>query len=252
MTSLGLELLNNSTVFSNLGTNTLSALAELTSATTYGSVAAAYTFNVNAVLDVLVKNVDAKILNQPTLWTKDNEEAIFFKGKYIAFLRENQSDSTGQGITNSYDYDDVGVTLRVRPNITPEKAVDVTINLEISQVEPDEINDQVAINKLNTTTSLIVNDGETIMLGGILFQTETDIRTKVPLIGDIPIIGGAFRHEDTVQSNNELLVFITPYVIDGPETKSETIEQIETPKLKMKEVADHLDELFKTSDEDKK
>jgi general secretion pathway protein D len=252
MTSLGVELLNNSTKFADLGTNTLSALAELAGSTSLGSAAVAYAFNVNAVLDVLIKNVDAKILNQPTLWTKDNEEAIFFKGQYIAFLEGNQSDTTGQSIKNSYNYDNVGVTLRVRPNITPEKAVDVTINLEISQVEPDDVNGQVAINKLDTTTSLIVNDGETIMLGGILFQTETDIRTKVPLLGDIPILGGFFRHKDTVQSNNELLVFITPYVIDGPGTKAETTRQIETPKLKMKAVADHLDELFNNSDDDNK
>jgi general secretion pathway protein D len=187
MTQLGLKLTNNAKAFDGLGTNTLSALAELVGASTsMGSAAVAYTFNVNAVLDVLKKNVDAKILNQPTLCTKDNEEALFFKGQNIPFNTGSLTDrSNPDSVTSTSDYRDVGVTLRLRPNITPERAVDITLNLEISQPMGDDVT-----NKLNTTTQIIVNDGETIMLGGILYQTENDIRTKVPLLGDIPIVGG--------------------------------------------------------------
>jgi len=191
----------------------------------------------------LMKRANARILNQPTLWTKDNEEAVFIKAQNIAFLGSEQADSTGQSVTQTYDYRDIGVTLRVRPNITPEKAVDVTINMEISELGTEEYNNQPAVSKLNTTTNLIVKDGETILLGGILFQKDSTVRRKVPLLGDIPIAGALFSHEETLQTNSELLAFITPYVIDD-RTSKEVARQIEEPINKMEAILAQLKEIF--------
>jgi len=238
MTSLGVQIATDPTAFGTLGENALSALSKLSAATMTGSLVADHSLNISTLIDLLVKNLDARVLNQPTLWTKDNEEAIFFKGQNVAFLDNDKTNSTGESVTRTFEYKDVGVTLGIRPNITPDKAVDLTINLGISQVESELINTQIALNKLNTTTSL------TIVLGGILFQIESDIRTKVPLLGDIPIVGGLFRHEDTIMKNNELLVFITPYVIDGPNTSDEAIEQIDNSKKKLDNIVEQLDALF--------
>ena len=138
-------------------------------------------------------------------------------------------------------YRNVGVILRVRPNITPEKAVDMTINLIISEVETALVNGNIATNELNTTTHMIVNDGETIMLGGILFKNNNLIEEKLPLIGDIPVLGKLFRHYDTIISNNELLAFITPYVVDinsSPATVKEMKDKYDT----MQDVLEMLDE----------
>ena len=192
----------------------------------------------------MVKNISAKILNQPTLWTKDNEEAVFIKGKQVAIITGDQDSSNG--ITRSYDYNDVGLTLRLRPNITPEKSVDMTVNLIISQVETEMINDQVAIGNLDTTTHLIVNNGQTIMLGGILFQSDSDIKRKVPLLGDIPVIGGLFRHTEKQASNDELLCFITPYVIDSESLDAipadgDTEAQLKQPFQRMKNIRGQMD-----------
>jgi general secretion pathway protein D len=255
MTSLGVQLSSDTTgtAFGTLGENTLAVLGELTNIETRGSLTIDSTFNVNVLIDLLVKNIDARVLNQPTLWTKDNKEAIFIKGKEIALINSKQSETTGQSITTAYDYRDVGVTLRIRPNITPEKAVDMTINLEISEISTEEVNDQQVINKLDMTTSLIVNNGQTILLGGILFQNDSLVERKIPLLGDIPVIGGLFRHEETVRRNNELLAFVTPYVIDANSlgaipAQQDTFRQVEQKRQKMERVVEQLNEMFMTDD----
>jgi len=255
MTSLGVQLSSDTTgtAFGTLGENALTTLSQLTNIETHGSLTIDSTFNINVLIDLLVKNLDARVLNQPTLWTKDNKEAIFIKGKEIALLNSAQSDTTGSAITTAYDYRDVGVTLRIRPNITPEKAVDMTINLEISEISTDEVNGQVVINKLDTTTSLIVNDGQTILLGGILFQNDSLVERKIPLLGDIPIVGGLFRHEETARRNNELLAFVTPYVIDANSLEAipaqqDTFQEVERTRQKMEDVVEQLNEMFMTDD----
>ncbi|RKY06145.1 MAG: hypothetical protein DRP65_12135, partial [Planctomycetota bacterium] len=242
MTSLGIQLSTNPDAF-GLEENALGFLTKLLNTETRGALTLTTTANVNILIDLLVKKVNARILNQPTLWTKDNEEAVFIKGTEVAFITASKISTEASATDKTYNYKDVGVTLRVRPNITPEKAVDTTINLEISDVATERINDQVAVSKLNTTTHVIVNDGETILLGGILFQKDSAVRRKVPLLGDIPVAGALFSHEETLQTNNELLAFITPYVIDE-QTTEEAARQIEEPVGKMEAIMAELKEIF--------
>ena len=69
---------------------------------------------------------------------------------------------------------------------------------------------------METTTNMIVQDGQTLLLGGILFQKDSQVEHKLPLLGDVPLVGGLFRHTEVVQSNSEMFVFMTPRVIDEP------------------------------------
>ena len=167
------------------------------------------------LIDFLEKKAGATVLNQPTLWTKDNEEASFFRGQQVAFVESSNTSTEGTATRDQITYYPVGVTLRVRPNITPESAVNTTINLNISRVEPEIINGNITTSELDTTTHVIVQDGETIMLGGILFQNDSTTKKKVPLLGDLPLLGGLFTNYEGSVVNNELLIFITPYVVDN-------------------------------------
>ena len=124
------------------------------------------------LIDFLVRELDAKILNQQTLWTKDNEEAQFFKGKRVGFQTRVSISDTGGRATTDFEYEKVGMTLRARPSITPEKNVDMIINVVLSQLTSEEINSQRVRTELDTTTNMIVQDGQTIMLGGMLFQED--------------------------------------------------------------------------------
>lgn len=244
VTSLGVQLASNPAAFGPLEENAIQVVNALSYAEEFGSVSMTANLNANVLVDLLIKRANAKILNQPTLWTKDNEEATFFKGQQVAFIVSDQSDSTNtNNIRRSFEYRNVGLTLQVRPNITPEKAVDITIKVIISQVEPDLINDQIATNELETTTHMIVDDSQTILLGGILFQNDSVIKRRLPIIGQIPVADWIFSHTDSQLVNNELLIFITPYVYDET-TTDKAREQLDEPMLKMESILDELKTRF--------
>jgi type II secretory pathway component GspD/PulD (secretin) len=170
--------------------------------------------DIYALIDFLIKTTNAKVLNQQTLWTKDNEQANFFKGSEVAF-RGSES-ITQQTTSQNIEFNRVGMELRARPSITPEDNVDMIVNVEISQLTSDLVNDQPVRTLMETTTNMIVRDGQTLLLGGILFQKDSKVEHKLPLLGDLPLIGGLFRHTEVILSNNEMFVFMTPRVIDEP------------------------------------
>ena len=220
--SLGVKVSENPNAFGTIGESTLKLLTELVGSKSdidlgdgvRGGVTVSG--NISVLIDLLEKEANAKILNQPTLWTMDNKEASFFKGLTVGFLDNARITSEGTK-DESFKYEDVGVSLKVRPSITPENAVNMTVSLEITQINAELINTQIARDKLQTSTSMNALDGETLMLGGILYQNDVDIQVKVPLLGDLPLIGPLFRHIRHEQTNSELLVFMTPKVIDVTE-----------------------------------
>jgi type II secretory pathway component GspD/PulD (secretin) len=94
---------------------------------------------------------------------------------------------------------------------------------------------------MDTTTNMIVEDGQTLMLGGMLFQEDSLVRRKVPLLGDLPLLGGLFRHKESVLANHELLIFVTPHVVDGADgTSLETLQEIEQSKTRLRTVQEGL------------
>jgi type II secretory pathway component GspD/PulD (secretin) len=242
VTSLGLQLTSNPDAFGALGENEITALSQLKLLEERGSFTLSAPTNITALIDFLVKKVNAKILNQQTLWTKDNEEAEFFKGNKVAFIKGSQTSTEARSVTQNYEFERVGMTLRARPSITPEKNVDVTVNVIISQLTSERVNSQPVRTEMDTTTNMIVRDGQTILLGGILFQEDSQIERKLPLLGDLPVLGSLLRHKETILANNEMLVFITPYVIDDPTTMHpEAIEQLSQSQQKLRVIQQQLD-----------
>jgi general secretion pathway protein D len=250
-TSIGVQLASDPSAFGTLGVNAIQALTSLSNGSTgrdytlsggtaaappnvsaptgstqgIGSVTSA---DINVLVDLLVKNANGRILNQPTLWTKDNQEATFLKGQKIAFITGSTTQNTGQ-TQQTVSYDTVGVTLTVKPNITPEKAVDMIMYLNVSQLELEIINGQRSRKNLDTTTRLIVRNGQSIMMGGILYQNNEEVNQKVPLLGDIPLLGELFKHKRNEVTNSELLVFVTPYVIDDKKLETIPLDPDQTP-----------------------
>jgi len=244
MTSLGLQLTSDESKWLTLDSeNATTAFGQLRLLQERGSVTLEAGASVTALLDFLVKKLDAKILNQQTLWTKDNEEAEFFKGQIVGF--QTKVAITGTGIAQpEYAYEQVGMTLKARPSITPEKNVDMIVRVMLSQLTSEEINNQRVRTEMDTTTNMIVQDGQTIMLGGILFQEESTINRKIPLLGDLPLAGGLFQHNEAVQANSEMLVFITPYVVDEAKNMlPEAMQEMEQQKKKLDDIREELEEV---------
>ncbi len=244
LTSLGLQLSSNPIGAFDVGEDAVTALGELTYLDKHGSATITGDISITALLDFLVKKVNAQILNQQTLWTEDNEEASFFKGQEVAFQTSASTSETGGRVTQSFEYKQIGMTLAVRPSITPEKNVDMMVTVLLSNLTGDSINSQPVTRVMNTTTNMIVSDGQTLMLGGILFQTDSKVVRKIPLFGDIPLVGGLFRHNEVIKANNELIIFITPSVVDeGLELPEATAEQLQETQQRMDEVQGGLQQM---------
>ncbi|MBN2591392.1 MAG: hypothetical protein JXA96_16120 [Sedimentisphaerales bacterium] len=254
LSSLGVQLATNPSAFGSLGENSLIALNALQQLDTHGSsnfgasgaqgtvVTNTLSANIYGLLDFLEKKVNAKILNQQTMWTQNNEEASFFKGDRVAFYT---AATTGTGTsTQNVEFQKVGMNVAVRPSITPNKEVDMNINILISQLTSDEKNGQPVRTEMETKTKMVVSDGQTLMLGGILFQQDGVIKRGVPGLSDIPILGGLFTHTEKTLANNELIVFITPYVFDIDEETGEVSpeiqEQINIPLDKLNQIRKDL------------
>lgn len=252
LSSLGVQLASNSSAFGALEENAVLALNAFQQLDRHGSVVFGaggnqgtqientITADVYGLIDFLQKKVNAKILNQQTLWTEDNEEASFFKGDRVAFFT---AATTGTGTsTQNFEFQRVGMNLAVRPSITPNKDVDMIINIILSQLTTNEKNGQPVRTEMETKTNMIVGDGQTLMLGGILFQQDSFTKRGIPGLSDIPLLGGLFSHKEKSLSNNELIVFITPYVInDAGENTPETQEQIDIPREKLENIRKELD-----------
>jgi general secretion pathway protein D len=258
VTSLGIQLATDPAAFGSIGENALTALGNLTHIGTHGSISGTIAptalvptpigvtgsgsvfgvgTDIYAMIDFLIKTTDAKIMNQQTLWTKDNEEASFFKGSEVAF--QSSESITQNTTTQNVQFDKVGMEMRARPSITPEDNVDMEVKVLISQLTSDLVNKQPVRSHMETKTNMIVRDGQTLLLGGILFQKDSVVERKLPGLGDLPLIGGLFRHNSVIQTNSELLVFITPHVIDEP--TAELPEAVTEKKKILEDVREQLE-----------
>jgi type II secretory pathway component GspD/PulD (secretin) len=254
MTSLGIQLSSNPAAFGPIGENSVTTLNQLAAISSSGTAAgnsaagltgtgtiAGVSADVYALVDFLAKNMEARILNEQTLWTKDNEESDFFKGDIVSI--QTESSLTANGLSQqSLEPTPVGMTLRIRPSITPENNVDMIVNVELSQLKDELVNEQPVRSMMNSTTQMIVADGETLMLGGILFQRDSIMQRKVPGLGDIPLLGALFRHNETNKANSELIVFITPYVTDdGKDMVGAAHEQMVRPMRELQDIRAELE-----------
>ena len=175
--------------------------------------------DLNVLLQALAQTSKVTILSEPRIFTGDNQQAEFFDGQDIPFITNSQVPTgANQNVVNSFDYRAVGIALRVRPRITPERDVDIKVNLELSSIDPSRtVNNQAVVDRRETTTQLIVKDGQTVVISGILRSEDSDVKRKIPLLGDIPLLGGLFQNSERTKTRTELVAFITPLVVNNVE-----------------------------------
>lgn len=173
--------------------------------------------DLNVALQALAQVTNVSVLSRPGIVTSDNEEASFFDGQDIPFITDSSTSDVG-GITQSFDYLAVGIQLSVRPHITVEGNVDLRVNLQLSSVVPGQtLFGGSILDRRETTTKVTISDGQTVVISGIRRTVLNDIVRKVPLLGDIPLIGGLFRSTEKSESRTELVAFIRPIILDSPE-----------------------------------
>jgi general secretion pathway protein D len=174
--------------------------------------------NIAAVLRALAADANNNILATPSLMTMDNQEAEIGVGKEVPFVTGSYT-STGAGSnpTNpfqTYERKNVGLSLKVRPQVNEGDAVKLTIVQEVSSLASTTAGAADLItNKRTLSTAVMVDDGETIVLGGLIDEALTDSEQRVPLVGDIPVLGQLFRYDRTEKTKTNLMIFLRPTIV---------------------------------------
>lgn len=169
------------------------------------------------LLQALAGTSNTNILSTPSIMTLDNEEAEIVVGQNVPFIT-GSSTNTGSGVSNPFttvSRQDVGLTLRVTPHIHDGNVVRLEIYQESSALVTKSTvqTADVTTNKRSIKTTILADDGETIVLGGLVEDSLDESQNKVPLLGDIPILGRLFRSSVTTHNKRNLMVFLQPTII---------------------------------------
>lgn len=173
-----------------------------------------------AVLQAVSTDTNSNILATPHLTTMDNEEAFFIVGQEVPIITGSTTGSSNSNPFQSVERQEVGIKLKVTPQINEGDAVQLLIEQEVSSVSGATSVD-ILINKREIKTSVIVDDGGTIVLGGLIDEDVQESVSKVPLLGDIPFLGHLFKSTSTSVRKRNLMVFIRPTIIRDGVTMNE-------------------------------
>ena len=170
-----------------------------------------------ALLRALSGDSETNILSTPTLVTLDNEEAEIVVGENVPFLTGSYS-STGGGSTPTNPFqtiqrEDVGLTLKIKPQINEGDAIKLEVSQEVSSVTPSPLAVDLITKKRSIKTSVIVDDGQVVVLGGLIEDNLTETEQRVPGLGDIPLLGWLFKSNRTEKVKTNLMVFIHPVIL---------------------------------------
>ena len=176
------------------------------------------------LIQALKTNKDVHILSTPQLITTDNQEATIMVGTNTPYLTKIGTTTANESYSN-YEYKDVGITLKVTPQITKDRLVRLNIFQEVTRIDVSAIDllgaDKPKTSKRTIETTVLVHDKHTVVIGGLIDDQLLQSEHMVPCLGEIPIIGWLFKamSESTVKTN--LYFFLTPHVIQNPDEASE-------------------------------
>ena len=189
-----------------------------------------------AIIQALASSTQANLLSTPSIMTLDNEEAKITVGQNVPFRTGSFTTDTSGGNNpfTTIQRQDVGVTLKVTPHIHDGTVVRLEVEQEVSSVVPTDTQTSAAFsdivtNKRTIETTILADDGQTIVLGGLIQDDITEVERRVPVLGDIPYLGQLFSNNDDRRTKRNLLVFLRPTVLrDGEEVARLTEEKHET------------------------
>jgi general secretion pathway protein D len=201
--------------------------------------------NLYAIVNAFKKDQDVHILSTPQILTTDNEEASITVGKSVPFQTRAAATTTNVVDQYSYyEYKDVGITLKITPQISHDRMVRLNISQESTKLDTASTvsSDRPTTLKRTIDTTVIVKDGNTVVIGGLIDDSFSDTEFKTPCLGDIPLLGHLFRTSSTGDDKTNLFVFITPHVVKNPDeaqailnSKKGQVEQITGGKIDMYE-----------------
>ncbi len=167
-------------------------------------------------INFLQQNGAADIISKPSILCVDNKEATIYVGRTIS-IKTATNTTDGGSTNNSYAREDIGLTLKVKPRISDNNKVILDIKTILEDVGQTNTNEQPDTSKKEIKTTAIVNNGEAVIIGGLIKNSIEYTTDKVPFLGDIPVLGALFRSKKEVNDKINLVVVVTPYII--PQSK---------------------------------
>jgi len=202
------------------------------------------TTSIGSMLTALEKQTGVNILSTPHIMTSNHHKASIIVGENRPFVTESRITETTDLLTptviKTYEYKDVGISLEITPHISQGGLVRLEIDSEFTKlIESTSSSDTPTTAKRQAQTVVSMNSGSTIVIGGLIRDDKTTVEKKVPLFGDLPLIGGLFRYEKDQLEKTNLLIFITPHILSS----QQDLEQI--TEKKKKEMEPKIKELEK-------
>ncbi len=180
-------------------------------------------FGLGVALDLYKNSGVANVISEPTILCINNKESSLYAGRTESVLtQENSNANTSGGITKNYTREDIGLTLKVKPRISSDNKVVLDIKTILEDVLSDKVVGLPTTTKREVKTTSIVKNGETVIIGGLVKKKDGKNTVKVPLFGDIPIIGTLFKHNSETADKVDLVIMVTPYIV----RKSEDLQTI--------------------------
>jgi len=182
-------------------------------------------YYLGALANFLQQDGSANVLSKPNLMTLDNQEARIIIGRNVPFVTGSYATTGGASTVNPFntvERKDVGLMLRIRPTINENGTVRLTVYQEASDIDSATQNNQngPTTNKRSIESTVLVEDGSIIMLGGLMQDRYSSSVDKVPVLGDVPVLGNLFKSENRAREKTNLMVFLRPVVMRDAQSSS--------------------------------
>jgi general secretion pathway protein D len=193
-------------------------LGVLTQPFTFGGIALS---NISAIINAVKTDDNFQILSTPQILTTDNEEARITVGENRPFQTRATTDLSG-GTYESFEYRDVGKILKITPHVSEGRNVRLKLSLEVTSLDRLATSQtgltatRPVTNKRTIDTTVLVQDSHTIVIGGLIDDNRNENETKIPGLGDIPLLNWLFKTQSTANQKTNLFVFLTPRVVKNP------------------------------------
>ena len=229
-----------------------STAAVTTALGTIGSTAKSV-FALGATIDFLESNGASKSLSNPSILCVNNKESSIYVGKTISVEAASVSTTLTTGLSKSYKREDVGLTLKIKPRVSSLDKVTLDVEAILENILANDANNQPVTSKQEVKTQAILRHGESIIIGGLVKTYSNKSITKVPLLGDIPLLGKAlFTSTSETEQEDNLVIILTPYIIDKSENLSMLQQNLGVLANLQKKYNLEIFEIIKNGNQEKK
>jgi general secretion pathway protein D len=204
--------------------------------------------NLRGLIRALKSNTAANLLSTPTIVALDNESAQILVGSNVPFITGQSTSAASSTATpfQTIERKDIGITLKVKPRINDDSSITMDVDQTVESIAPSNAKAaDLVTNKRNITTRVLIENDQVLVLGGLIQNDVTDAQAKVPVLGDMPVVGRLFRSTNTEITKKNLMIFIHPRILaTNQDARALSIERYEGIRNKQQKINRQIDRVF--------